>query len=56
MTDAMGEKLVAVVIGTGADAAVKSAISYGADQVIFVEGPDYNEYSTELTPTLWSSL
>jgi electron transfer flavoprotein alpha subunit len=47
MTDTMGEKLVAVVIGTGADAAVKSAISYGADQVIFVEGPDYNEYSTE---------
>jgi electron transfer flavoprotein alpha subunit len=46
-TDAMGEKLVAVVIGTGAEAAVKSAVAYGADQVIFVEGPDYNDYSTE---------
>ncbi len=47
MTDARGEKLVAVVIGTGAEAAVKSAVAYGADQVIFVEGPDYDEYSTE---------
>jgi electron transfer flavoprotein alpha subunit len=43
----MGEKLVAVVIGTGADAAVQSAIAYGADVVCVCRGPDYNEYSTE---------
>lgn len=47
MTDALGEKLVAVVIGNGVDEAVKSAVAYGADQVIVVEGPDYADYSTE---------
>jgi electron transfer flavoprotein alpha subunit len=47
MTDAMGEKLVAVVIGNGLDSAVKAAVSYGADQVLVVEGSDYADYSTE---------
>lgn len=47
MADAIGEKLVAVVIGDGADKAVQAAVSYGADQVIVVEGSDYTEYSTE---------
>lgn len=47
MADAVGEKLVAVVIGSGTDAAVASAVSYGADQVIVVDGADYADYSTE---------
>jgi electron transfer flavoprotein alpha subunit len=47
MADAMGEKLVAVVIGSGTDAAVKSAVSYGADQVLVVDGADYAEYNAE---------
>jgi electron transfer flavoprotein alpha subunit len=47
MTDAMGEKLVAVIIGNGVDEAVKTAVAYGADQVIVVEGPAYADYSTE---------
>ena len=47
MTDAMGEKLVAVVIGSGVDKAVKAATAYGADQVLVVDGPDYADYSTE---------
>jgi electron transfer flavoprotein alpha subunit len=47
MTDAMGEKLVAVVVGSGVDKAVKAAVSYGADQVIVVDGADYADYSTE---------
>lgn len=47
LADAAGEKAVAVVIGSGADAAVKAAVSYGADQVIVVDGADYADYSTE---------
>jgi electron transfer flavoprotein alpha subunit len=47
LADAVGEKLVAVVIGSGVDAVVKSAVSYGADQVIVVDGADYAEYTTE---------
>jgi electron transfer flavoprotein alpha subunit len=47
LTDAVGEKLVAVVVGDKADKAVQAAVSYGADQVIVVEGADYANYSTE---------
>lgn len=47
MSTAMAEKLVAVVIGNGVEKAVKSALSYGADQVIVVEGEEYADYSTE---------
>lgn len=47
LADAVGEKLVAVVIGSGTDEAVKAAVAYGADQVIVVDGADYSEYSTE---------
>jgi electron transfer flavoprotein alpha subunit len=47
LTDAVGEKLVAVVVGDQADKAVQAAVSYGADQVIVVEGADYANYSTE---------
>ncbi|NLA86937.1 MAG: electron transfer flavoprotein subunit alpha/FixB family protein, partial [Clostridiales bacterium] len=47
LADAMGEKLVAVVIGSGTDEAAKAAASYGADQVIVIDGGDYAEYSTE---------
>ncbi len=47
LADTANEKVVAVVIGSGTDAAVKSAVSYGADQVIVVDGADYADYSTE---------
>jgi electron transfer flavoprotein alpha subunit len=47
LADAVNEKLVAVVIGSGTDAAVTAAVGYGADQVIVVDGADYAEYSTE---------
>ncbi|SHI03778.1 electron transfer flavoprotein alpha subunit apoprotein [Sporobacter termitidis DSM 10068] len=47
MTDAVGEKLAAVVIGSGVDEAVKSAAAYGADQIIVAEGADYADYSSE---------
>ncbi|NLT40478.1 MAG: electron transfer flavoprotein subunit alpha/FixB family protein [Clostridiales bacterium] len=47
LVDASGEKLVAVVIGSGTDEAVKAAVSYGADQVIVVDDPVFAEYTTE---------
>ncbi len=47
LADASGEKAIAVVIGSGVDAAVKAAVSYGADQVLVVDGTDYADYSTE---------
>ena len=42
-----GGKLVAVVIGNEAGEAAESAASHGADQVIVVEGEEYQEYSTD---------
>jgi electron transfer flavoprotein alpha subunit len=47
LADTVGEKLVAVVIGSGTDEAVKAAVGYGADQVLVVDSADYAEYNTE---------
>ena len=47
LADAAGEKAVAVVIGSGTDEAVKSAVAFGADEVIVVDGADFAEYSTD---------
>ena len=47
LADAVSEKAVAVVIGSGVDAAVAAATSYGADQVIVVDGADFADYSTD---------
>lgn len=42
-----GGKLVAVVIGYNADAAVMAASAYGADKIIVVEGEEYAHYTTD---------
>ncbi len=42
-----GGKLVAVVIGNNVAASVEEAGRYGADQVIVVEGPEYEKYTTD---------
>jgi len=47
LSEANNEKLIAVVIGKDVDAAVKSAIAYGADEVILVEGDEYKNYTTD---------
>jgi len=47
ITEATGEKVIAVLIGNDLDDAVKSAVSYGADQVITVSGDSYAEFSVE---------
>ncbi|SDF65159.1 electron transfer flavoprotein subunit alpha/FixB family protein [Sporomusa acidovorans] len=47
LADANQEKVVAVVIGKAVDAAVKSAVAYGADEVLLVEGDEYKDYTTD---------
>ena len=47
MAGKQGGNLVAVVIGCGADEAVKAANEHGADKIIVVDGPEYKHYSTD---------
>lgn len=47
MAGKQGGALVAVVIGSGVDAAVKDASEHGADKVIVVDGPEYKHYTTD---------
>jgi len=46
-----GGKLVAVVIGNNVQAAVDDAAKHGADQVIVIEGPEYQMFSTDAYAT-----
>ncbi len=47
LADGQGGKLVAVVIGSGVDEAVKAAAAHDADQVIVVDGPEYKDFTTD---------
>ena len=47
MAGKQGGALVAVVIGSGADEAVKAASEHGADKVIVVDGPEFKHYTTD---------
>ncbi len=47
LADKQGGKLVAVVIGSGVDAAVEDAATHGADQVLYIDGPEFAQYSTD---------
>jgi electron transfer flavoprotein alpha subunit len=47
MADAVGQALAAVIIGRQVDKAVKSAIAYGANQVILLDDERFAEYNTE---------
>src|SRR5665647_3906060 len=47
LANANNEKLIGVVIGKDMNDVVKSVISYGADEVILVEGEEYKEYTTD---------
>ena len=47
LADKQGGKLVAVVIGSGVEQAVKDASAHGADQVIVVDGPEFKDYTTD---------
>ncbi len=47
MAAKQGGQLVAVVIGSGVDAAVKDASDHGADKVIVVDAPEFKSYTTD---------
>lgn len=42
-----GGNLVAIVIGNNLNSAIEAACTHGADQVIVVEGEEYQDYSTD---------
>ena len=42
-----GGALVAVVIGSGVDAAANDASAHGADQVIVIDAPEFKDYTTD---------
>ncbi len=47
IADGQGGKLVAVVVGHHVDAAVDAAARHDADQVIVVDGPEYENFTTD---------
>ena len=47
LAEPSGEKVVAVVIGQDVHEAVKAVMAYGADEVIVVEGENYQVYNTD---------
>ena len=47
MAGKQGGALVAVVIGSNVDVAVKAANEHGADKIIVVDGPEYKHYTTD---------
>ncbi|KXO16740.1 electron transfer flavoprotein subunit alpha/FixB family protein [Peptoniphilus sp. GNH] len=48
MASQSGEDVVAVIIGGKVDQAVEQAKQFGADKIITVSGPVYEEYNTEV--------
>ena len=47
MAAKQGGALVAVVVGYKTDAAVEAAAAHGADKIIVVDGPEYEQYTTD---------
>ena len=47
LADKQGGALVAVVIGNHVDEAVKACAAHDADKVLVVEGPEYENYTTD---------
>ena len=47
MAAKQGGALVAVVVGFKTDAAVEAAAAHGADKIIVVDGPEYEQYTTD---------
>lgn len=48
LADKIGEKLVAVILGSGAGEAVRQAAACGADEVLLAEGEEYRHYRTDV--------
>ncbi|MCL2856740.1 MAG: electron transfer flavoprotein subunit alpha/FixB family protein [Oscillospiraceae bacterium] len=56
LADEQGGKLVAVVIAQDVSIAAKAAGDYGADCVLTVEGPEYENYSTDAYTAVFAYL
>ena len=56
MAGKQGGDLVAVVIGSGVDEAVKAANEHGADKIIVVDGPEYKHFTTDAYATAICTL
>ena len=56
MAGKQGGALVAVVIGSGVDEAVKAANEHGADKIIVVDGPEYKHFTTDAYATAICTL
>lgn len=47
LADKQGGALVAVIIGSNVDGAVKAAAEHDADKIIVIDGPEYLDYTTD---------
>lgn len=47
LADKLGQQLVALVMGKNVQAVAQASIAYGADQVLLVEGDEYETYNTD---------
>ncbi|MBR1781525.1 MAG: electron transfer flavoprotein subunit alpha/FixB family protein [Oscillospiraceae bacterium] len=47
LADKLGQALVAVVLGKNVRTVANQAVAYGADQVLLVEGDEYDTYNTD---------
>ena len=56
LAEKQGGKMIAVVIGSKVDAAAAEAASHGADLVIVVDGPEYQQYTTDAYVTAMAHL
>lgn len=56
LADEQGGKLVAIVIAGNTKEAEQAAANYGADTVIAIEGPEYQDYSTDAYTAAFTHL
>jgi len=56
LADAIGQSLVAIIIGYRVEKAIKNAVAYGADQLIVLNDECYAEYSTEMFTSAFKQL
>ena len=56
LADRQGGKLVAVIIGTDVDEAIKDSEAYGADHIIVVDAPEFAHYTTDAYVDAFTTL
>jgi electron transfer flavoprotein alpha subunit len=56
LADELGQKVTSVSFGSGASAAAKNAVAYGADTALSVENPALDEYVTDTWVNTFTSV